>query len=84
MVGKWAGVALGCKSPIISGVVSLPNGLNDLNGLYMGVTNHWRTGMILQVPPHPRYPKATTLSPVATRADRFRSEPNLSQHDLTF
>ena len=33
----------------VNSVVPLPNGLNGLNGLYMGVTNYLLTGMILQV-----------------------------------
>ena len=46
-VSKWL-ITMVIVSPLNS-VVPLPNGLNGLNGLYMGVTNYLLTGMILQV-----------------------------------
>ena len=42
---KWLVTMVSC-CPLSRVVGPLPNGLN---GVYMGVTNHFRTGMILQV-----------------------------------
>ena len=62
MTCKWLVTIV---SPL-SRVVPLPNGLN---GLYMGVTNHLLTGMILQALPfHPLLYPFSFNSPIPQKA----------------